>query len=529
MGQTAYSIAMQQMKDMIAKANLGETALEKVNEQLADIATNLNARSINVKFPPAPLVAAMGDGVTDDTDAIQAVLDYIYVNGGGGAYFPLGIYRITRPLFIKSIAPFGGYSYAPIALIGEGNNASVIKKDGETQALGLDASCIIIRGDTMVITDDWSAIQFTNIKVDNQSNGSLTYGVYGHTGSRLICNYATFETSKSGIAVGSRDRYALYIHEAWAWSFRDCTFIGDYGFYNGLGGTSLLLENTFANTEKIAYRVASIYSTMVNVYGDFCKGTMFYFNFAEVDCTNLGCESPDLTYVIWANNSKVVINKAKLWQPAADTGAMLVVRGSHMRITHLDAYMATGSTRGYLWWNCLSGFLTIDTLTLSGSGNRFKYLDESPTLSVDAFVVRVFNHNMARTNGLLGVMPYRNEYWDWYVETPTYPINNLYLGLRTPTENAKGQNVAAEGGGTPNGIYFNADFANRLILGWARITHGDSSLNNGQVRYIPLILSGTTAQRPVWQTTGMNYFDTTLNKPIWWNGTNWVDATGTTV
>ena len=30
-------------------------------------------------------------------------------------------------------------------------------------------------------------------------------------------------------------------------------------------------------------------------------------------------------------------------------------------------------------------------------------------------------------------------------------------------------------------------------------------------------------------TIGVSYFDTTLGRPIWWNGTNWVDATGTTV
>lgn len=48
-------------------------------------------------------------------------------------------------------------------------------------------------------------------------------------------------------------------------------------------------------------------------------------------------------------------------------------------------------------------------------------------------------------------------------------------------------------------------------------------------------MSGTTTNRPTsrlddsWQTIGLMYFDTTLGKPIWWNGTNWVDANGTTV
>ena len=44
------------------------------------------------------------------------------------------------------------------------------------------------------------------------------------------------------------------------------------------------------------------------------------------------------------------------------------------------------------------------------------------------------------------------------------------------------------------------------------------------------INSGTTAQRPtVGLKTSKFYFDTTLGKPIWWNGSAWKDATGTTI
>lgn len=42
--------------------------------------------------------------------------------------------------------------------------------------------------------------------------------------------------------------------------------------------------------------------------------------------------------------------------------------------------------------------------------------------------------------------------------------------------------------------------------------------------------SSTTAARPTGTIrAGAQWFDTTLNKPIWWNGTVWVDATGATV
>lgn len=40
---------------------------------------------------------------------------------------------------------------------------------------------------------------------------------------------------------------------------------------------------------------------------------------------------------------------------------------------------------------------------------------------------------------------------------------------------------------------------------------------------------GTTAQRPNPSFAGQQYFDTTLGKPIWWNGTAWVDNAGATV
>ena len=56
--------------------------------------------------------------------------------------------------------------------------------------------------------------------------------------------------------------------------------------------------------------------------------------------------------------------------------------------------------------------------------------------------------------------------------------------------------------------------------------------NFTQAAAIPL--SGITAERPVstLQATlpiGQFYYDTTLDRPIWWNGTVWKKADGTTV
>jgi hypothetical protein len=53
---------------------------------------------------------------------------------------------------------------------------------------------------------------------------------------------------------------------------------------------------------------------------------------------------------------------------------------------------------------------------------------------------------------------------------------------------------------------------------------------SSSIRVLSVPSAGTTATRPINKIQlGQIYFDTTLGIPIWWDGTNWVDATGTVV
>jgi hypothetical protein len=74
-------------------------------------------------------------------------------------------------------------------------------------------------------------------------------------------------------------------------------------------------------------------------------------------------------------------------------------------------------------------------------------------------------------------------------------------------------------------VYFD-QYSNVLRLYFNQID------NFTQAAVIPL--SGTTAQRPLQSTqaplpVGQYYFDTTIGRPIWYNGTNWINAAGTVV
>lgn len=76
----------------------------------------------NVKYP----YGALGDGVTNDTVAIQAAIDACIANGGGIVFFPIGVYIVSGALQATynsqlKIAPlsFSEGIYSSITLAGE--------------------------------------------------------------------------------------------------------------------------------------------------------------------------------------------------------------------------------------------------------------------------------------------------------------------------------------------------------------------------------------------------------------------------
>ena len=53
---------------------------------------------------------------------------------------------------------------------------------------------------------------------------------------------------------------------------------------------------------------------------------------------------------------------------------------------------------------------------------------------------------------------------------------------------------------------------------------------NNYVQATATPLFGPSTQRPIVALqTGQTFFDTTLGIPIWWNGTKWINASGTGV
>jgi hypothetical protein len=60
-----------------------------------------------------------------------------------------------------------------------------------------------------------------------------------------------------------------------------------------------------------------------------------------------------------------------------------------------------------------------------------------------------------------------------------------------------------------------------------RVKNGSDGSSSTDGNVLQQIVSGTTASRPTPTVVGYQYYDTTLQMPIWWNGSTWKDATGT--
>lgn len=103
----------------LIKEYISSGEIEKV---LAEVLANY---MLNVKFPPAGLKPATGDGSADDTEAIQGCIDYAASHGGMAVYFPSGSY-LCGSLHIGGKCTMFGY---------DRYNTRIVMRGGVTEPL----------------------------------------------------------------------------------------------------------------------------------------------------------------------------------------------------------------------------------------------------------------------------------------------------------------------------------------------------------------------------------------------------------
>lgn len=171
---------------------------------------------------------AVGDGVTDDTAAIQAAFD----SGAKLVYLPKGTYLVTA------------ITATDISILGDGARASIIKGSVATnnvltiaantdfctyEKFGITYSSSSATGYGIDLKDDTHNLSFRNLEITYG-----TYGVHSATGdTHFMCDY-------TNVRVNSTQSFSFYFNSATSsattLTFRNCYSVSSSGgFYlNGV-------------------------------------------------------------------------------------------------------------------------------------------------------------------------------------------------------------------------------------------------------------------------------------------------------
>lgn len=264
----------------------------------------------------------------------------------------------------------------------------------------------------------------------------------------------------------------------------------------------------------------------------------------------------------------------KMWGCRADNnvGPGYLINGVMMDTCHSYNNSRTGD-------GLYSGFEALPGATRIMASNCLVWTDNAPVDGTGQQRLHKYGYDFAVVDYLsLRLKPWVDQCFSyghslgWINSPPTYglqytpTIGRLSVTSNaTTTPNVDGVSVIAinttslsqitglDGGmiGQQVDIYLNASATVTLVNSSSFLVnnladHADKTMMVGKVyRFIKTatniwrevgdvirVLSGTTAARPSSTAViGMQYFDTTLNKPIWRNANNsgWVDATGTAV
>jgi hypothetical protein len=311
-----------------------------------------------------------------------------------------------------------------------------------------------------------------------------------------------------------------------------------YGIKMDASGTSNYFDQCFVTSSTVsAYDLRGTYSTIGTLAADNCSGVSIYdFNFFTGSAASLGSEYADVTQIVDCANASV------------DVGNLYI----------FNAVITPSKGKPI---SCVNGYFSAKHLNVrdtSGGGSVAAPLYTQTDAQIEINLITSdwqFTTqwgNNADNNGFA------------IVANKNAPVAlrqagaRAYLGL---DRRAQGRNTIDQAGvaysvaifldcdgqprytsdGVDRRFQVGAEVGDWFIeskpnTNWAAgyvATAASSDLNAVAPKPIPLVLNGTTANRPVIPAgslrIGISYFDTTLGKPIWWNGTVWVDATGATV
>ncbi len=261
---------------------------------------------------------AFGDGIHDDTAAVQGALDAVSAAGGGVVLVPQGTYRLTETLTV----------YPHLSIQGEGDQVSVLHQaNPEASGLrGVDVTFFDVRG-----------LQLRGPGTDSASGP----GIYLSRRSNPSCEAITMENvlvwqfGDSGVAI------SLPIASTFTRVIAQQN--GAFGISLYGGGTSCTLTGCYANGNgQIGYHIGLVYSHFSGCAAD-SNGIGYYAGPGSRNLTFSACGAEDSV-----NHSSDYDGTA--WK--IDGASDVVLSGCYAAATSNRSFRVTGGARSVTLASC---------------------------------------------------------------------------------------------------------------------------------------------------------------------------------
>lgn len=254
---------------------------------------------------------AKGDGITDDTKAIQDTIDYVKSMGGGVVKFNTGKYVISKPLYISDY----------IRLIGTGSTTEIYKiKGGKTQ-LDDNVDYRNVTRESMLLYD--ACVVSAGGENNYMSIENIHFSTYGN-GQKVQWGILTPFIGVSIIRNVTCYDFIEGLRHFMSWNmtmesirFRRCTYgirLEMNGTFLG-GSTSWNLNRVGTDYCEYGFKLCDlIQSGMSNITVDNNNGRGYWFTRCQgISINGVGYENGN-GQIIKLKDSQVVINGFKsLW------------------------------------------------------------------------------------------------------------------------------------------------------------------------------------------------------------------------
>ena len=504
---------------------------------------------------------AKGDGTTDDTDAIQYAVNYAFNHNsnvridGTDDY-----YKVTLPIVANVYRSDSGFWYGiGSKIIGENISNSRIVKIGDavhtyhSNPNVNNVNATLICANTNAALEKGVGIYLDSISLENFSDSTLSTKSENSYGLFTNVSRSTYKNLNINAYKGINANNFSCLYENIVFNCTEKAFVLD-------GGTSNTFRFMYAPGCIDPYTVSSSYSTLMSVCCDGAKGTLFTLSGLGISLLNCGAESKNAQYIFKVANgfTTLKIDNFFMHRQIGDTNLALedcavvycdqqcFIDINDISVCEFDPIDTTqhNSTFFHVVGNATT-MLTTNLKNLryyknfSGTANgRMKLWDSRPGAQcVQRYSTPPIEMSYVVTPSY-EIYPFIGGYYgtDLTIDSQGNSINpanisaskTIWLDCKDQYHNENGTEIRYLTQHNKGDVQLFNDPLARNALGYS-VTE---KVNNytWNVAEIPIVIRGATASRPSTNKyIGLTYFDTTLGKPVYWNGSNWVDATGATV